>query len=225
MEPLDQNFYTEIFPFWKGLTLVEQQKIISHTKRYVYEKGRRIHSGLKECTGVLAVKRGQLRAYLMSDEGKEITLYRLIDGDVCFLSASCILKNISFEIYVDTECETELYLIQASAYDALGKTNLAVQTFLQETISARFSDVMWVVEQIVFMKFDRRLAIFLLEQAALEGGDTITLTHEQIARHVGSAREVISRMLKYFQSEGLVKGYRGGIRLLDRKRLNILANE
>ena len=215
MEPLDQNFYTEIFPFWKGSTLVEQQKIISHTKRYVYEKGRRIHSGLKECTGVL----------LMSDEGKEITLYRLIDGDVCFLSASCILKNISFEIYVDTECETELYLIQASAYDALGKTNLAVQTFLQETISARFSDVMWVVEQIVFMKFDRRLAIFLLEQAALEGGDTITLTHEQIARHMGSAREVISRMLKYFQSEGLVKGYRGGIRLLDRKRLNILANE
>ena len=160
MEPLDQNFYTEVFPFWKGLTLVEQQKIISHTKRYVYEKGHRIHSGLKECTGVLAVKRGQLRAYLMSDEGKEITLYRLIDGDVCFLSASCILKNISFEIYVDTECETELYLIQASAYDALGKTNLAVQTFLQETISARFSDVMWVVEQIVFMKFDRRLAIF-----------------------------------------------------------------
>ena len=129
MEPLDQNFYTEVFPFWKGLTLVEQQKIISHTKRYVYEKGHRIHSGLKECTGVLAVKRGQLRAYLMSDEGKEITLYRLIDGDVCFLSASCILKNISFEIYVDTECETELYLIQASAYDALGNEIVA---FLQQ---------------------------------------------------------------------------------------------
>ena len=172
-----------------------------------------------------AAAMGQLRAYLMSDEGKEITLYRLLDGDVCFLSASCILKNISFDIYVDTEEETELYLIQASAYDALGKSNLAVQTFLQETISARFSDVMWVVEQIVFMKFDRRLAIFLLEQAALEGNDAVTLTHEQIAHHMGSAREVVSRMLKYFQNEGLVEVSRKGIRLLDRKALNALARE
>ena len=131
MEPLDLRFLEETFPFWKGLTLREQQKLLSQTRCYVYPKGSRIHSGLEGCTGVLAVKRGQLRAYLMSDEGKEITLYRLLDGDVCFLSASCILKNISFDIYVDTEEETELYLIQASAYDALGKSNLAVQTFLQ----------------------------------------------------------------------------------------------
>ena len=225
MEPLDLRFLEETFPFWKGLTLREQQKLLSQTRCYVYPKGSRIHSGLEGCTGVLAVKRGQLRAYLMSDEGKEITLYRLLDGDVCFLSASCILKNISFDIYVDTEEETELYLIQASAYDALGKSNLAVQTFLQETISARFSDVMWVVEQIVFMKFDRRLAIFLLEQAALEGNDAVTLTHEQIAHHMGSAREVVSRMLKYFQNEGLVEVSRKGIRLLDRKALDALARE
>lgn len=225
MESLDQDFLSEAFPFWEGLSPYERRLILLQTKRYVYEKGHRIHSGLGECTGVLAVKCGQLRAYLMSDEGKEITLYRLIDGDVCFLSASCILKNISFEIYVDTECKTELYLINAAAYDSLGKTNLAVQTFLQETISARFSDVMWVVEQIVFMKFDQRLAIFLLDQAALEGSDIITLTHEQIAHHMGSAREVVSRMLKYFQNEGFVKVSRKGIHLLDRKALDALASE
>ena len=73
------------------------------------------------------------------------------------------------------------------------------------------------------MKFDRRLAIFLLDEAALEQSDTISLTHDQIARHLGTAREVVTRMLKYFQSEGLLSVSRGGIRLLDRKGVNAIA--
>lgn len=219
MDALDLQFLSQAFPFWKKLSETEKKFLAANTQRAAYAKGKLVHGGQEKCTGVLAVKEGQLRAYRMSEEGKEITLYRLLDGDVCFLSASCILRNISFTVYVEAETDAVLYLTNAAVFEQMSKKNLAVETFLQETISSRFSDVMWVMEQVVFMKFDRRLAIFLLEQSALESSDTITLTHEQIARHMGSAREVVTRMLKYFQGEGLVSVSRRGIAILNRKGL------
>ena len=82
---------------------------------------------------------------------------------------------------------------------------------------------MWIVEQVLFMSFDKRLAIFLLDQAGIEGSDTLRITHEEIANHLGSAREVVGRMLKYFAAEGIVKPFRGGIKIIDRKKLAALA--
>ena len=146
-------------------------------------------------------------------------MYRLLENDVCLLSASCIMRNISFDIYMDAEGLTELFVVNSAVYDKISKDNPAVGSFMTELISMRFSEAMWVMEQILFMKLDRRLAMFLLEQANLEDGDTITLTHEQIAGHMGSAREVISRMLKYFSNEGILSVSRKGIKILNRKKL------
>jgi len=163
---------------------------------------------------------GRLRVYLLSEEGREVTLFRLLDHDVCLLSASCVMRNISFDIYVDAEGTTELFVVNSAVYDQIAKANPAVGNFMTEMISMRFSEAMWVMEQILFMKLDKRLAMFLLEESNLEsGGDTVTLTHEQIAGHLGSAREVISRMLKYFSNEGILSVSRKGIVILDRKRL------
>ena len=81
---------------------------------------------------------------------------------------------------------------------------------------------MWVMQQILFMSMDKRLAVFLLDETAKNGTDTVKLTHEQIAKYMGSAREVVSRMLKYFAAEGLVSVSRGGIRLIDKSRLRDL---
>jgi CRP/FNR family transcriptional regulator len=219
MESTDRELLPELLPFWDKLREPEKQLIFDHTILNNYEDRQNIHGGYEDCTGVIAVKKGRLRVYLLSDEGKEVTLFRLLDHDVCLLSASCIMKNISFDIYVDAEGPVELYVLNSAIYDRIAKENPSVGNFMTEMISMRFSEAMWVMEQILFMKLDKRLAMFLLEEASLEVGDTITLTHEQIAGHMGTAREVISRMLKYFSNEGILSVSRKGITILDRKRL------
>lgn len=216
----EKKLLAEILPFWKELKEREKNLILTHTILKKYNDGDNIHGGYEDCTGVIAVKSGRLRAYLLSEEGKEITLFRLLSNDVCLLSASCILRNISFAIYVDAEGPTELFVIKPGTYDEIAKENPKVNSFMTELLSMRFSEAMWVMEQILFMKFDKRLAIFLIDQSNLEGGDTIKLTHEQIAGHMGSAREVVSRMLKYFANEGLIQVSRKGITILNRKKLS-----
>lgn len=219
MQQSDRELLPGLLPFWSKLNEQEKKLIENHTILNLYKAGQNVHGGHEDCTGVIAVKSGRLRVYLLSDEGKEVTLFRLLDGDVCLLSASCVMRNISFDIYVDAEAPTELFVLNSAVYDRIAKENPAVGSFMTEMISMRFSEAMWVMEQILFMKLDRRLAMFLLEQANLEDGDIITLTHEQIAGHMGSAREVISRMLKYFSNEGILSVSRKGIKILDRKRL------
>jgi len=216
---IDEKLISELLPFWKYLKDNEKNKIIENTTQHVYENRQNIHGGHENCTGIIAVKSGRLRVYLLSEEGKEVTLFRLLENDVCLLSATCIMKNIAFDTYIDTECPTEILITNASTYDIIAKQNPAVENFMRELISMRFSEAMWVMEQILFMKFDKRLAMFLLEQANIENGITITLTHEQIAGYLGSAREVVSRMLKYFSNEGIISMSRKGIKILDRKKL------
>ncbi len=222
MNKLDIVFLSDVFPFWKNLKLTDKQQLIDNINVFKYKKGEQIQSGAENCTGVMAIKQGQLRAYMLSDEGKEITLYRLLDGDVCILSASCILKNISFEMHIDAESDAEIYVIIAAAYDDLSKRNIEIEAFISQTVAARFSDAMWVMEQIVFMKLDKRVALFLLEESALVGSDMLNITHSQIANHLGTAREVITRMFKYFQKEGIISVSRKGVEILDRKKLKSL---
>ncbi|TAH65195.1 MAG: Crp/Fnr family transcriptional regulator [Anaerolineaceae bacterium] len=178
-----------------------------------------MRSGSENCSGLFLIESGQIRAYIVSENGKEITLYRLFDRDVCIFSASCIMKNISFDIFIETEKETTAYLIPTSIFDKLSKESMAVQVFSNELMASRFSEVMWIMEQALFMTLDKRLAIFLLEQSNIEETDNIEITHEKIANHLGSAREVVTRMLKYFQDEGMVLLSRGKINILDRKKL------
>lgn len=220
---VEQNLLSELFPFWGKLTSQEKDDISANTALKSYRPGGMVHSNGQECTGVLGTVKGRLRAFILSEEGKEITLFRLVEGDCCMLSASCMIKNISFDINVSAETDTELAIINPSVYSKIAKKNPPVDEFMNDIISMRFSEVMWVIEQLVFMKLDKRLAIFLLEQSSLEGGDTSTLTHEQIAGHLGTAREVISRMLKYFANEGYISTSRKGVTILSRKALMKMA--
>ena len=160
---------------------------------------------------------------MMSDEGREITLYRLHRGDICMLSASCLLgEAITFDVFVDAQEDSECYVIGGPAFAAVSERNPQIKIFALETAVGRFSDVMWVMQQILFMSMDRRLAIFLSDESARTRSDTISLTHGQIARYMGSAREVVSRVLKYFAGEGIVEVSRGGIKIIDKKRLRKL---
>ena len=216
------SIYKEIFPFWERISDEDREYVCRNSHAVMYPKGKNIHNG-SECSGVILVRSGCLRLYMMSDEGKEVTLYRGHKGDLCMLSASCVLDAITFDVFVDAEQDSQCCVISGPAFAAVSERNPDFRIFALETAVSRFSDVMWVMQQILFMSMDKRLAIFLFDESVRTGSDTIALTHGQIARYMGSAREVVSRMLKYFASEGIVEVSRGGVMILDKKRLRDLA--
>jgi len=215
------SMYQNYFPFWDRLSDNDRATLCRSSVMVHYPKGTTIHDG-SICTGVIIPTSGCLRIYMLSEEGKEITLYRLYPGDICILSASCVLHSITFDVIVDAEEDSDCCVVGGCAFAEISERVPEVKIFALETAVARFSDVMWIMQQILFMSMDKRLAIFLLDEAAKNGSDTIKLTHEQIARYMGSAREVVTRMLRYFSSEGIVDVTRKGVILLDKSRLRRL---
>ena len=216
------SLFEKTFPFWNKLSEIDKATMCRTAHQVHFKKGTNIHDG-NECTGVILVKTGSLRLYILSEDGKEITLYRIFPGEMCMLSASCVLETVTFDVFVDSEENSDCVVIGGCIFEDLSRRMSEVKIFALETALARFSDVMWVMQQILFMSMDKRLAIFLLDEIAKNGTDTVKLTHEQIAKYMGSAREVVSRMLKYFSNEGLVEVSRKGVKILDKKRLRAMA--
>lgn len=216
-----QELFARTFPFWDKMSETDKDTFCRSSHRVSFKRGTNIHDG-NECTGIILIRTGSLRIYILSEDGKEVTLYRLFPGDMCMLSASCVLDAITFDVFVDSEEDSECVVVGGCAYEDLSRRMVEAKIFALETALGRFSDVMWVMQQILFMSMDKRLAIFLLDETSKNGTDTVTLTHEQIAKYIGSAREVVSRMLKYFATEQIVEVSRKGIRIIDKKRLREL---
>ena len=217
-----ESTYSQIFPFWAELSDEDKDYICQNSSSVLFKAGTNIHDS-SSCSGVIYVRTGSLRVYIMSDDGKDITLYRLHSGDMCMLSASCVLKTITFDVFVDAEENSECFVISGPAFADVSEKYTSIKIFALETAISRFSDVMWVMEQIHFMSMDKRLAIFLYEEITRIDTDTVRLTHALIAKYMGSAREVVTRMLKYFANEGIVELSRKGVRILDKERLKELA--
>lgn len=211
--------FEDLFPVWDQLNMAQKNRILDSLITRQIKKGTVIHNGSMDCTGLLLVKHGQLRACILSDEGREITLYRLFDRDMCLFSASCIMRSIQFDVTIEAEKDTDLWIIPAEIYKNIMEESAPVANYTNELMASRFSDVMWLMEQIMWKSFDKRLAAFLLEESTLEGSSTLKLTHEIVANHLGTAREVVTRMLRYFQSEGMVKLARGTVEITDEEKL------
>ncbi len=214
---------SQYLPVWDKLTKTQQETLLAHTVQRSASKGTVIHNGSLDCTGLFLVVSGQLRAYILSDEGREITLYRLFERDLCLFSASCIMRSIQFEITIEAEKDTRLLLIPHDIYKGIMDESAPLAGFTNEVMATRFSDVMWLMENILWKSFDKRLAGFLLEEAAIEGTNRLSVTHEAIGNHMGNPREVVTRMLRYFQSEGMVSLSRGAVELTDIRKLQKLA--
>lgn len=217
-----EALFENTFPFWKELSPEDKEHLVRNSANLHFEKKQEVH-GNSECSGVFIVKTGKLRIYMLSEEGKEITLYRLTHGELCMLSASCVLKTITFDVFVEAEIPTECCVISGIAFAEISEKYSSAKIFALETAVARFSDVMWIMQQALFMAFDKRLAGFLLEEMSSENTETIVMTHEQIANHLGSAREVVSRMLKLFAADGIVEVSRKGITVKDKSKLRKIA--
>nr|WP_300003596.1 Crp/Fnr family transcriptional regulator [Tissierella sp.] len=214
----DKEIIKSRLTFWDRLKEEEHNLIWENTIKVAYKKDDNLYNSLNDCRGIIIVKSGILRTYIVSEEGKEVTLYLLEEGDICALSASCVLNNITFDVNVDAEKDSEIFLVRLNGIPKIYK-NIYVENFLLNEGIARFSDVMWAMQQILFFKFDERLAIYLLDESSRNKNNLIISTHDQIAKHLGSAREVVSRMLKYFSKEGLVELSRGKIKIVNKDDL------
>ena len=214
--------FAQDFPIWNKLTADQQSRLLSVTDYQKVKKGTILHDGSPDCMGMLAVRSGQLRAYILSEEGREITICRFFEMDICLFSASCVMPNMQFDIFIEAEKDSELWVIPACLYQNLMDESIAIANYSHNLITNHFSEVMWLMEQIMWKSFDKRLAGFLLEESALEDTTALKITHEKIANHMGTAREVVTRMLRYFQSEGMVNLTRGTVELTDRKALERL---
>ncbi|MCD8196221.1 MAG: Crp/Fnr family transcriptional regulator [Lachnospiraceae bacterium] len=169
----------EYFPMWEKLTSAQQSRLLSASDQRSYKKGQIVHNGLTDCTGLFLIRSGQLRAYTISDEGREITMYRLFERDICLFSASCIMRSIQFDIVIEAEKDTEVWLIPAEAYKKVMEESTPLANY----------------------------------------------TNEIIGNHLGTAREVVTRMLRYFQSEGMVGLSCGTVELTDMDRLAKLSEK
>lgn len=216
------QFLINALPFWENLTSKEQDTLSQAVVKNHYAAGNVLHTADLDCIGLLLLKKGSLRVYMLSENGREITLYRIHAGEVCILSAACVLDSITFDVSIDAVEDTELLTISSSTFRNLMEQNVYAELFAYKAATERFSDVMWAMQQILFMSFDKRLAIFLLDETAATQNDTLKITHEQIAQLTGSAREVVTRMLKYFSSEGYVELKRGSVQIKDRNALKQL---
>ncbi len=210
--------FQDCFPIWAKLSEAQRGRILASLVYRQVKKGTVLHSGA-DCTGLLLVKSGQLRAYILSEEGREVTVYRLFDRDICLFSASCMLRSAQFDITIEAERDTGVWVIPAEVYRGVMEESAPAANYTNEVMAARFSEVMWLVEQVLWRSMDKRVAAFLLDEAAIEGTARLSITHEAIARHLGTHREVVTRMLRYFQGEGMVSLSRGTVELLDEKRL------
>ena len=217
--------YAAYLPFWDKLTKEQQQRLSGVIEYRTVKKGTHIHDSSAECLGLVTVRSGQLRAYILSEDGREITIGRLFDYDVSLLSASCVMPDMQFNIMIEAEKDTEFWSIPACLFKNLVDESLAVSNYSRNLLSGNFSELMWLMEQIMWKSFDKRLAAFLLEESRLEETTQLKITHEKIANHMGTAREVVTRMLRYFQNEGMVLLTRGTIEITDEERLESLSED
>ena len=209
-------------PFYDLLTREERRTLNENLNEVSYVGGSMVHENGEALLGMLYVKEGRLSLSLLSEEGHEITLLRLRKGDACFLTATNVIPGIAFDVSIEAEQATALYTLSESMLSSMMKRNRAFAEYVHRSITENFSHTVTVLQRILFSSLDQRLASFLYEEIRETGSLNLSITHERIARHIGSAREVVSRTLKKLSKEGIVQLSRGQIRITDQSKLRKL---
>ena len=209
----------EIYPFWADLSEMEKNFIQTVVYTEKYQKGMLMHRTEDSCKGLITVLSGQLRTYILSEEGREVTLFRVNADEVCVLSASCLLDSITFDVLIEATEDTEVLVLPASILNHLMQKNAKVELFLYKAATEKFSDVMWTMQQILFLKIDQRVAQLLWDEMVQKNSMTLTMTHDEMAKYIGSAREVVTKVLKYMVKENVLELKRGEVTILDKEKL------
>lgn len=220
-----ESLQVQDLAFWDRLSPEERERVERSAHSVRYGAGQMIWSGELDCLGILMVRSGVVRLFLSSQDGREATIARMTDGEVCTLTASCTMPTTEFNIRVQAESEVEALVIPALCLSGLVRENLYVENFLYRSATQHFAHVLEAVEQMLFFSLEQRVAAHLLDEAARLGTDTLRVTQEQVAQAIGSAREAVTRTLKKLAAAGAVEVFRGGVRLTDKRALYRLVSQ
>lgn len=209
----------ERLPFWSALSDADRESLCERSRITVYKKGEIIHSCTGACLGLIAILRGNLCTCMLSEEGREITLFPLYEGDLCVFGSACVLRPVTCHAHLSAEVDSEVLSIPHSVWEDLMRRYLIVECFAHKLAGRHLSTVLTTMQQMLFLDFDTRLAIHLVQESERVGSSRIRTTHEKIARNIGSAREVVTRMLKKFSDAGLVEVRRGAVVILNMDEL------
>lgn len=208
-------------PFWEKLSTEGQHDMAVCAQVRNYSKGELIYSHEHECLGLVAVLEGSVRIFMLSEEGREILLYRLHVGDTDVLSASCVINQITFETQMTAEDDCKLLIIPAVCLSRFKENDLNVRCYIFEKLGERFSDVMQQMQRMLFTRVDKRVADSLLRRMEESGSTVFSVTHEEIAGEINSSREVVSRILKDMERRNILKLGRGKITVLEKSLLEL----
>ncbi len=218
MENINTNL-SSLFSFWKDLSPSQASYLEKSARTEVFSSGKLIHRSSGDCQGVMAVLSGMLRVYCVSEEGREVTLYRVEKGDVCILSASCLMDSIVFDVVIEPVGETKVCILPSASLHKIEEENPLVSLYIYKNATEKFSEVLWTIQQLLFMKIDQRLSAALYDEMLRQKSTVLTITHEDLAKQIGSVREVVTKTLKYLAEEGIVSLGRGKIEVLDKGKL------
>ncbi|XME03091.1 Crp/Fnr family transcriptional regulator [Lachnospiraceae bacterium C1.1] len=182
-------------------------------EKKTYKKGESVHSPSDICEGLFMVDSGVLRVFIISPEGREITLYRLGKGELCLFSASCAFNAVSFDIFIEAADNCILERLSVGSYQKI-KDHPLVAATVNETFAQRMQSVIGLVNDILWNSMDTRILNYLRSESELQKSKNLKITHETIANNLGTAREVVSRVLKYLEREGRLQLSRGEVTLL-----------
>lgn len=214
-----EHYLAAHFPNWEILEQEEKEQILNNCQYQTYRKGELVHQGGNTCKGLMFLESGQMRAYIVSEEGREVTLFRIKSGETCVLSASCLMDAIAFDILMDAMADCAVWVVPSMVYESVLKNHMELELAMYKAANERFSDVIWCLQQILFFGVDRRIVSFLWDESKEQQTDCIAVTHEEIAKLIGSAREVVTRVLKYLAGEGIVALERGKVRIIDKEAM------
>ena len=206
-------------PFYNFLSEKDKLDIVKHSNLESFKAGQTIVSKDDFCTGFVLVIDGQLRSYMSSNSGKEITLFRLFNLDTCILSSSCSFPNLICDINLVSEKPSNLLIINGEYFKDLSSRNLQVLDVFLKVTQSKLSDILLVLDSVVFFSLESRLANYLIDKYYSNDSLHIYITHDIIARDLGSAREVISKVLKKFENNNWIKISRGHIQIINLEML------
>lgn len=201
----------EVIPYWDKLTDTQKKQVSESAVIRHYDKNQMIYGFSDACLGMIYVKKGGIRVYTTSEEGREVTFFHIEEEDCCILSASCVIGQVTIDVQLIADEDTELLAVHSGVFSQLMESNIYVRSFAFELSTKRLSSIVWVMQQILFLHFDERLAMFLISTYEKTGQTTMKMTQEYIAREVNSAREVVARMLNKFAKDNLIEINRGEI--------------
>jgi len=208
--------------FYPYLTEPQRELLDRSLVKETFRKGQLVHRHGDSCVGLIFVRSGRLAFSVLSEEGREITLFRVDPGSTCILSAACVLQVMEMESSISAEVPTEVSILPAAVLSQIMQENPDVERIIYKLAVQRFSSVVKTLQQILFFSLEKRLALFLLDEMQRGNSATLSATHEQIARYIGSSREVVTRTLNQFANRGLVTLGRGTVTVVDRESLTDL---